>query len=106
VTRARPAVQRSVDALRSEPESGRVLRLAVRRRELSPRELRVLGLVAQGLSIEEIAQQITIAEETFVAVATAESSLRCVLSKLRARTPAHAVAIGAQRGLIHLDGTS
>jgi ATP/maltotriose-dependent transcriptional regulator MalT len=63
---------------------------------LSPRELEVLRLVAQGLSNKQIAREI------FVAQSTVAYYLTSIYNKLGVDTRAHALAVAAQRGLVLL----
>lgn len=60
---------------------------------LSPRELQVLALVAQGLSTREIAEALWVTQETV------KSHVSRVLHRLHARTRAQAVAIAYRDGL-------
>jgi DNA-binding NarL/FixJ family response regulator len=61
---------------------------------LTPRELEVLGLVAQGLPNKEIAARLTIT------VRTVKFYVSSILAKLGAGNRTEAVAIASQRGLI------
>jgi DNA-binding NarL/FixJ family response regulator len=61
---------------------------------LSPRERQVLRLVAQGRSNRGIADALVISEFT------AKFHLRSILHKLKARTRAEAVAVGAKLNLV------
>jgi DNA-binding NarL/FixJ family response regulator len=63
---------------------------------LTPRELEVLGLVAQGLQNKEIAAKLVITERTV------KFYVSSILAKLGAGNRTEAVAIAAQRGLISL----
>lgn len=63
---------------------------------LTPRELQVLHLLAQGLPNKEIAAELVIAERTV------KFYVSSILSKLRVGNRTEAVAVAAQRGLISL----
>jgi DNA-binding NarL/FixJ family response regulator len=63
---------------------------------LTPRELDVLRLLAQGFQNKEIADDLHIAERTV------KFHVTSILSKLHADNRTQAVAIAAQRGLIEL----
>jgi DNA-binding CsgD family transcriptional regulator len=56
-------------------------------RNVTPRELEVLALIADGYSTREIAARLWITEETV------RTHVRRLLERLGARTRAHAVAI-------------
>ena len=62
--------------------------------EPTAREIEILQLVAEGLINREIGQRLFLSEETV------KSHVRHLLAKLRARSRAHAVALGFQRGLL------
>jgi DNA-binding NarL/FixJ family response regulator len=64
--------------------------------QLSPRELEILNLLADGLANKEIAWRLKISEHTV------KFHLTSIFNKLDASTRAEAVAIGARRGLIIL----
>jgi DNA-binding NarL/FixJ family response regulator len=64
--------------------------------ELSPREIDVLRLIAQGNANKEIAAQLSIGEETV------KRHVTNILAKLRANDRTHAVTIGLKRGIIDL----
>jgi DNA-binding NarL/FixJ family response regulator len=66
------------------------------REELTPRELDVLQLVADGKGNKEIAEHLSIGE------ASVKSHVANILSKLHANDRAHAVAISLKRGIIEL----
>ncbi|SFI55602.1 response regulator [Planctomicrobium piriforme] len=63
---------------------------------LTPREVEVLGLVAQGLANKEIAVRLGTADGTI------KMHVQNVLHKLSATDRTHAVTIGLKRGIIHL----
>ena len=63
---------------------------------LTPRELEVLRLMAEGAANKNIAWQLHISEHT------AKFHVASILSKLNAGTRAEAVALGVKRGLILL----
>src|SRR6185436_17051873 len=59
---------------------------------LSPLEVRVLGLIAQGNSNKEIAARLSVTEDSV------KGHVRNILSKLGANDRAHAAMIGIKRG--------
>jgi DNA-binding NarL/FixJ family response regulator len=61
---------------------------------LTPAEVRVLRLIAQGKGNKEIAAQLSLSEETV------KGQVRNILSKLGANDRANAAAIGIKRGII------
>jgi DNA-binding NarL/FixJ family response regulator len=61
---------------------------------LTARELEVLALMADGLFNREIGAHLSLAQETV------KTHVHRVLTKLNARSRAHAVAIAIRRGLI------
>jgi DNA-binding NarL/FixJ family response regulator len=63
---------------------------------LTPAEIRVLRLIAEGYANKEIAAQLAISEETI------KSQVRSILSKLNANDRTHAAIIGLRRGIIEL----
>jgi DNA-binding NarL/FixJ family response regulator len=63
---------------------------------LSDRELRVLTCVAAGNSNREVAEQLSVVEETV------KAHMKNILSKLRAKDRTHAVTIALKRGIIHM----
>jgi DNA-binding NarL/FixJ family response regulator len=64
---------------------------------LTPREAEVLLWVARGLANKEIGEKIG------TAAGTVKAHIQNILSKLDAKDRTHAVTIGLQRGIIHLD---
>jgi DNA-binding NarL/FixJ family response regulator len=69
--------------------------LGGRPKTLSPREREIMGLLSQGLSGEQAAQQLFLSSETV------RTHVRNAMTKLGAATRAHAVALALQRGEIH-----
>jgi DNA-binding NarL/FixJ family response regulator len=63
---------------------------------LTPAEVRVLRLIATGNANKEIAEQLSVSEETV------KGQVRNILSKLGARDRTHAAMIGLKRGIIEL----
>ena len=63
---------------------------------LTPAELRVLGLIAEGKSNKEIAARLSVSEETV------KGQVKNILSKLGANDRTHAAIIGLKRGIIEL----
>lgn len=63
---------------------------------LTPAEVRVLRLIAAGNANKEIAQQLTVSEETV------KGQVRNILSKLGAKDRTQAAMIGVKRGIIEL----
>jgi DNA-binding NarL/FixJ family response regulator len=63
---------------------------------LTPAEIRVLRLIAEGYANKEIGAQLSISEETI------KSQVRNILSKLNANDRTHAAMIGLRRGIIEL----
>jgi len=61
---------------------------------LTPREVDVLRLVADGKANKEIAAHLSLTEETV------KSHIRNILGKLGANDRTHAVAIGLRRGIL------
>ena len=61
---------------------------------LTPAEIRVLRLIAQGNANKEIARQLSLSEETV------KGQVRNILSKLGAKDRTHAAMIGFKRGII------
>jgi DNA-binding NarL/FixJ family response regulator len=61
---------------------------------LTPAEVRLLRLIADGNANKEIAAQLSISEETV------EGQVRNILSKLGANDRTHAAMIGVKRGII------
>ena len=63
---------------------------------LTPAEVRVLRLIAEGNANKEIAAQLSVSEETV------KGQVRNILAKLGANDRTHAVTIGLNRGIIEL----
>ncbi len=63
---------------------------------LTPAEIRVLRLIAEGNANKEIAAQLSVSEETV------KGQVRNILSKLGANDRAHAAMIGVKRGIIEV----
>jgi DNA-binding NarL/FixJ family response regulator len=63
---------------------------------LTPAEILVLRLIAAGNANKQIADQLSITEETV------KSRVKCILSKLGANDRTHAATIGLKRGIIEL----
>jgi DNA-binding NarL/FixJ family response regulator len=61
---------------------------------LTPAEVRVLRLIAQGNANKEIARELSVSEETV------KGQVRNILSKLDAKDRTHAAMIGFKRGII------
>jgi DNA-binding NarL/FixJ family response regulator len=61
---------------------------------LTPAEIRVLRLIAEGNANKEIAALLSVSEETV------KGQIRNILSKLSARDRTHAAMIGLKRGII------
>jgi DNA-binding NarL/FixJ family response regulator len=84
------------------PEPGRFLTVYVPRARaggrLSPREREVTGLLAKGLSGEQIAGQLFLSPETV------RTHIRNAMQHIGAQTRAQLVAVALADGLITLDG--
>jgi DNA-binding NarL/FixJ family response regulator len=65
--------------------------------ELSPAEVRVLLLIAQGKSNKEIAAALAVTEDSV------KGQVRNILSKLDANDRTHAAMIGLKRGIIDIE---
>ena len=63
---------------------------------LTPAEVRVLRLIAEGNANKEIAAQLSVSEDTV------KGQVRNILSKLGANDRAHAAMIGVKRGIIEV----
>jgi DNA-binding NarL/FixJ family response regulator len=61
---------------------------------LTPAQIRVLRLIAEGNANKEIAEQLSVSEETV------KGQVRNILSKLGANDRTHAAMIGLKRGII------
>ena len=64
---------------------------------LTPREVEVLGFVAQGLANKEIAEKLGTAS------GTVKMHVQNILAKLGAADRTHAVTLAVQRGILHLN---
>lgn len=78
-------------------EGGRRGRRTVKRATLTEREREILTLVAAGMQGPEIAEQL------FLSTETVKSHVQSAMTKLGARTRAHAVAIALLTGQINSD---
>ena len=63
---------------------------------LTPAEVRVLRLIAEGSANKEIAERLSVSEETV------KGQVRNILSKLQAKDRTHAAMIGLKRGIIEV----
>jgi DNA-binding NarL/FixJ family response regulator len=63
---------------------------------LTPAEVRVLRLIADGNANKEIAAQLSVSEDTV------KGQVRNILSKLGAKDRANAAMIGVKRGIIEV----
>ena len=79
------------------PEIGLKLAESMSRSELSKREAQVLHCLALGRSNKEIGRALYICE------GTVKHHVKSILSKLNANGRGEAIAIAAERGLIHLE---
>jgi DNA-binding NarL/FixJ family response regulator len=85
-------VLKVVDQFRAEPARRRRLRPLQGTGSLTPREAEILGLMSDGLSTEEIAQRL------FVAQVTVRTHISTILRKLRVPDRAAAVRLAAGEG--------
>jgi DNA-binding NarL/FixJ family response regulator len=86
------AVHRGRKAL--SPEISFELAEHVAQEALSPLEVRVLRLIAEGNSNKEIGAQLSFTEDAV------KGHVRSILTKLRANDRAHAAVLGLRRGII------
>ncbi|MCP9212903.1 response regulator [Streptomyces cucumeris] len=95
-----PSVTRRLiaDFARQRPASRRQDALALRRGGLTPRETEVLELIARGLSNQEIAETLVLAEQTV------KTHIGRVLAKLELRDRAQAVIFAYESGLVSPGG--
>jgi DNA-binding NarL/FixJ family response regulator len=93
-----PAIRMVASGQRWVPEEV-ARRLEARRlfEDLTPRELLILNEVVKGLANKQIADVLSISENTV------KWHLKNILGKLRVADRAEAVAVAIQRGIIHLD---
>ncbi|MBC8166806.1 MAG: response regulator transcription factor [Bryobacteraceae bacterium] len=96
LTSAIQAAAAGLTVLRSSDLEALPLRNGGEQVSLSPRELEVLRLVADGLANKEISYRLGISEHTV------KFHVNSILTKLNASTRAEAVAIGMRQGLILL----
>ena len=68
----------------------------VRELQITPRELEILGLIADGLSNKEIAERVFVSENTV------KNHVRAILEKLPAKSRIDAVVKGVHQGLVQL----
>ncbi len=83
-----------------DPRLDRILlspRATSRIAQLSPREREIMHLMAEGMTAEQIGQQLS------VSVETVRTHVRNVIRKLQARNRVHAIAIALERGEIALE---
>lgn len=78
------------------PDVARQIALHADEEPLSPRELAVLGHVAQGQSNKDIARNLTVSEETV------KANLRTIFLKLNVTDRTQAVTVAIRRGMIAL----
>lgn len=82
-----------------DPRLDRILfspRATARVPQLSPREREIMHLMAQGLTAEQIGDQLS------VSIETVRTHVRNVIRKLKARNRVHAIALALERGEIAL----
>ncbi|MFF0432331.1 response regulator [Streptomyces sp. NPDC004327] len=91
-----PSVTRRLiaDFAASRPAAPRADRAALRLNGLTPRETEVLELIARGLSNQEIAESLVVAEQTV------KTHIGRVLAKLDLRDRAQAVVFAYESGLV------
>jgi DNA-binding NarL/FixJ family response regulator len=77
-------------------EVARLLAVFNLEQRLTPKEVQILGKVAQGLSNRDIAEELHISEHTV------KGYLKVVLQKLDANDRTHAVTIAVQRGFLDI----
>jgi len=72
------------------------LAVQIRGERLTPRELQILGLIAEGVSNRSIGQKL------FISEGTVKSHVKSIFEKLGVLSRTEAVALAAKRGLIRL----
>lgn len=78
------------------PEVAALLAARATRPSLTPREIQVMELVAQGMRNKEVGAALGISEET------AHVHVRNILTKLKVNDRSAAVTVALRRGIIHL----
>jgi two-component system, NarL family, response regulator YdfI len=84
----------TLKALQSVPSSGQRASVAIAHQLLTPREIEVLGMIAEGLGNKIIAARLGISEHTV------KFHIASIFVKLNAGSRTEAVTIGVRQGLI------
>lgn len=79
------------------PQVARKLADLVRKPVLTPREVELLTLIAEGLRNKEISSRLDISEQTV------QGHIKNILAKLDVHDRTEAVTVALRRGIIHLD---